>query len=62
MAWGGSLNKEGSDYLRRLREADKVISFLENLKNHLEPEKSLNLSRTIEIIIEFISLASEKKD
>ncbi|MHA1931161.1 MAG: hypothetical protein ACW96X_01400 [Promethearchaeota archaeon] len=62
MAWGGSLNKEGSDYLRRLREADKVISFLENLKNHLEPEKSLNLSRTIEIIIEFISSASEKKD
>ena len=32
MAWGGSLNKKGSDYLRKLREADKVIAFLESLK------------------------------
>jgi len=62
MIWGGSLNEEGSDYLRRLREADKVISFLENLKNHLEPEKSLILLKTIEIIIEHISQTPEKRD
>ena len=32
MAWGGSLNKRGSDYIRMLRDADRVISFLERIK------------------------------
>ena len=32
MAWGGSLNKDGSDHIRNLREADNVLKFLERLK------------------------------
>ncbi|MFW9988393.1 MAG: hypothetical protein ACFFC3_07045 [Candidatus Odinarchaeota archaeon] len=62
MAWGGSLNKEGSDYLRKLKEADKVIAFLENLKNDLKTEEQENITRTIELIIDYISNISEKKD
>ena len=62
MAWGGSLNKDGSDYIRKLREADKVITFLESLKEELNTEEQANFSRTIEIIVEYISKISEKKE
>ncbi|MFX1501794.1 MAG: hypothetical protein ACFFDH_12595 [Promethearchaeota archaeon] len=62
MAWGGSLNKEGSDYIRKLREADKVIAFLENFKKDLNTEEQTNFSRTIEIIVEYSSKISEKKE
>ena len=42
MAWGGSLNKEGSDYVRNLRDADKALKFLEGLKRKLnEKEKQM---------------------
>ena len=62
MAWGGSLNKDGSDHIRILREADKVIGFLENLKEDLKLEEQTNISKTIEIITEFILRISEKKN
>ncbi|MFX1363314.1 MAG: hypothetical protein ACFE9Y_00165 [Promethearchaeota archaeon] len=62
MAWGGSLNKEGSDYIRKLREADKVISFLESFKNDLKTDEKENISKTIELIIDYILRISEKKD
>ena len=62
MAWGGSLNKDGSDYIRKLREADRVITFLESLKEELNTEEQANFSRTIEIIVEYISKISEKKE
>ncbi|MFX1326923.1 MAG: hypothetical protein ACFE91_02105 [Promethearchaeota archaeon] len=62
MAWGGSLNKNGSDYIRKLREADRVIAFLENLKEHLNPKEQAILSNTIEIIAEYILKISEKKE
>ena len=61
MAWGGSLNKNGTEYLRKLREADRVISFLESLKEELNNEEQGTISKTIEIIIEHISKISEKK-
>jgi len=60
MAWGGSLNKDGSDYIRMLREADRVIAFLESLKEDLNAKERANFSRTIEIIVEYISKISEK--
>jgi len=62
MAWGGSLNKKGSDYLRMLREADRVIAFLESVREELNHEEQANFSRTIEIITDYISKISEKKD
>ena len=51
MAWGGSLNKEGSDYIRKLMEADKVIKFLENLKKDIKEKEKAAVSEVIEIII-----------
>ncbi len=60
MVWGGSLNKEGSDYIRKLREADKVITFLEKTIEDLNPEEQANFDKTIEIIIDYISKISEK--
>ena len=62
LAWGGSLNKEGSDYIRKLREADKVIMFLEIMKKELNPEDQVQISKTIDIIVDYISKLSEKKD
>ncbi len=51
MAWGGSLNKDGSDYVRNLREADKAIKFLEGLKSELNEEEKQIVSDTINIIV-----------
>jgi len=62
MVWGGSLNKKGSNHLRKIREADKVIAFLENLKNDLNTEEKEYLSKTIELITEYITKISEKEE
>ena len=51
MAWGGSLNKDGSDHLRNLREVDKVIKFLEGIKGELNDEEKQIVSDTINIIV-----------
>jgi len=51
MAWGGSLNKEGSDHIRNIREADKVVRFLERLKQELNDEEKQIFSNTINIIV-----------
>lgn len=61
MAWGGSLNKEGSDYLRKIRKADEVIEFLEELKDKLNHDKQAQVTKVIEIIMNFISKLSEKE-
>ena len=61
MAWGGSLNKEGSDYLRYIRKADDVIEFLDKLKEKLHDEEILEVNRVIEIITNLVSKLSEKK-
>ncbi len=59
MAWGGSLNEEGSDHLRNLREADKVIKFLEKFKEDLisDTEKKL-VSNVIDIIVDHFTESS----
>lgn len=59
MVWGGSLNKKGSDYLRKIREADRVVKFLENLKEDLTSEEIEKISQTVEIIVNYISKISE---
>ncbi|MFX1572030.1 MAG: hypothetical protein ACFFB0_04735 [Promethearchaeota archaeon] len=63
LTWGGSLNKEGSDYIKKLREADKVILlFLESMKKDLNQEEQAKISKTVEIIVDYISKISEKKE
>ncbi|MFX1502022.1 MAG: hypothetical protein ACFFDH_13750 [Promethearchaeota archaeon] len=62
MAWGGSLNKKGSNHIRKLREVEKVIGFLENFKKDLNPEEKEYFSKTIEIITEYIMKISDDND
>ncbi len=61
MAWGGSLNKDGSDHLRNLREADKVIKFLEGLKGELNNEEKQIVSDTINIIVNHYTKESKNE-
>ena len=58
MAWGGSLNKKGSDHLRNLREADKVIKFLEKFKEDLSDTEKKLVSNVIDIIVDHFTESS----
>ena len=60
MAWGGSLNQEGSNHLRNLREVDNVLKFLEGFKLKLNENEKLKISDAIDIIVNHYS--KEKKD
>ena len=61
MAWGGSLNKEGSDYVRNLREADKALKFLEGLKRKLDEKEKQIVSDTINIIVNHYNKESKNE-
>ncbi len=61
MAWGGSLNKEGSDYVRNLREADKALKFLEGLKCKLNEKEKQIVSDTINIIVNHYNKESKNE-
>ncbi len=61
MAWGGSLNKEGSDYVRNLREADKTLKFLEGLKRKLNEKEKQIVSDTINIIVNHYNKESKNE-
>lgn len=50
MAWGGSLNQEGSNHLRNLREVDNVLKFLEGFKRKLNEKEKQKISDAINII------------
>ncbi|MHA1803409.1 MAG: hypothetical protein ACTSU4_02615 [Promethearchaeota archaeon] len=64
MAWGGFLGKNGSNYYRLLRRAEKSIEFLEDIKNFLNEKEKQHVLKTIEIITNYINNLSErgKKD
>jgi len=61
MAWGGSLNKEGSDYLRNIREADKVIKFLERIKQELKDEEKQLISNAIDVVVNHYTKKSKNE-
>jgi transcriptional antiterminator len=51
MTWGGSLNRNGSDYIRKLKEVEKVLQFLESFKKSVkEEEEKKKVIEVIEII------------
>jgi len=62
LVWGGSLNSRGSDYLKKLREADKVVGFLEKLKEKIKSEEKHYIRKTIDIISEYINRLSEESE
>jgi len=51
MTWGGNLTKEGSEHIRRLRNADNVIKFLEKFKEDFNETDKKSISRTIDLIV-----------
>jgi hypothetical protein len=55
MAWGGSLNKDGSDHIRKLKEADNVVRFLEKFKENLNKDQKEIVSRVIDLIIDHVT-------
>lgn len=57
MVWGGSLNEKGSEHIRKLREADKVIQFLEKIKENLVQKEKDLISKSIEIIVNYFNKA-----
>ena len=61
MAWGGSINLKGSDYLRKIREVDKVLKFLEEFKKSINTEERVKVSETIDIIVNYMNKLSEGK-
>jgi hypothetical protein len=62
MVWGGSLNSRGSEYLRKIREADKVVGFLEKLKEKIRSEEKHYIRKTIDIISDYINRLSEEQE
>jgi hypothetical protein len=60
MAWGGSLNQEGSNHLRNLREVYNVLKFLEGFKRKLNENEKQIIADAIDIIVNHYS--NEKKD
>ena len=61
IAWGGFLNKEGTERLRVIRSAERTIEYLESLKEFLSKEELENINKTIEIITFHINRYTEGK-
>ena len=61
MAFGGSLNKNGTKYYRIIREADRTAKYLEDLKQYLTPDEREQVSKTIDIIVNHVDKLSEGK-
>ena len=55
MVWGGSFNEKGSNYIRKLVQAEKTIKFLEKFKEEVNSAEKEYLSRTIDIIVNYFS-------
>lgn len=63
MAWGGSLNSDGSDYIRKVMEAEKIVKYLESLKEEVTSEERKNFEKTIRIITKYVmNLTQDNKE
>jgi hypothetical protein len=61
MVFGGSLNSDGTDYLRELRKIENVISFLEELKANVEELEKQKIEDTIDILMKYGNKLAEKQ-
>jgi len=59
--WGGSLNKKGTNYLRKIHEADKVVKFLEEFKHLVEKKDKQIINETINILVNYITELGERE-
>jgi len=49
------LNREGSGYMRKLMEAEKVIKFLEKFKEEVNEDERLILTQTVDLLVDYYS-------
>ncbi len=55
MAWGGSLNREGSEYLKEVVKAESAIEFLDRFKSKLDSKGKEIVNKTINLISNYYS-------
>jgi len=60
MVFGGSLNSDGTDYLREIRKIENVISFLEDFKVKVETSEKQKIEQTVNILLEYGNKLAEK--
>lgn len=61
MVFGGSLNSDGTDYLRELRKIENVISFLEEFKANVGELGKQKIEGTIDILMKYGNKLAEKQ-
>lgn len=61
MAWGGFIDKDGSQYLKNMAKAEKTLKYLEFLKKELNSEEKIIVEKTIQIICDHIETFSKEK-
>ena len=54
MAWGGFMDEDGSNYLKKMALADKSLKYLEDIKKELNKDEQLVVEKTIQIICDYI--------
>jgi hypothetical protein len=50
MTGGGSLSVKGSGYIKKLREVDKVLTFLDKIKEEVNSDEKVMISEVMRII------------
>ncbi len=61
MAWGGFIDKDGSQYLKNMARAEKTLKYLEFLKIELNSEEKIIVEKTIQIICDYINNLREEQ-
>jgi len=61
MAWGGFIDKDGSQYLKNMAMVEKTLKYLELLKKELNSEEKIIVEKTIQIICDQIETFSKEK-
>lgn len=61
MAWGGFIDKDGSQYLKNMAMAEKTLKYLEFLKKELNSKEKIIVEKTIQIICDYIETFSKEK-
>ncbi len=61
MAWGGFIDKDGSQYLKNMAMVEKTLKFLEFLKKELNSEEKIIVEKTIQIICDHIETFNKEK-
>lgn len=59
---GGSLNSNSTDYLRKLRKVEDIISFLEKFKSNMGNSERKHIDKTIDILVRYGNKLAEGEE